>query len=124
MGTAFATVLVGAFTAYTLYIYVPTFINVTHETGVKIGAAVAAAFLVGFAALAWSLQNKPGNVDFLIATDSEMKKVNWTSRKELVGSTQIVVIFMFLVAFFLFAVDQIFGWLMYFMHVLKVSPLG
>ena len=42
--------------------------------------------------------NKPTNVDFLIATDSEMKKVNWTSRKELIGSTKVVIIFMFLIA--------------------------
>ena len=42
--------------------------------------------------------NKPTNVDFLIATDSEMKKVNWTSRKELIGSTKIVIMFMFMIA--------------------------
>ena len=48
--------------------------------------------------------NKPSNVDFLIATDSEMKKVNWTSRKELIGSTKVVIIFMFLIALFLFVV--------------------
>ena len=42
--------------------------------------------------------NKPTNVDFLIATDSEMKKVNWTSRKELIGSTKVVIVFMFLIA--------------------------
>ena len=42
--------------------------------------------------------NKPANVDFLIATDSEMKKVNWTSRKELIGSTKVVILFMFLIA--------------------------
>ena len=58
--------------------------------------------------------NKPANVDFLIATDSEMKKVNWTSRKELIGSTQVVIMFMFLIALFLFAVDEVWGWLMYF----------
>ena len=55
------------------------------------------------ALLAWRLMNKPANVDFLIATDSEMKKVNWTSRKELIGSTKVVIIFMFLIAFILFA---------------------
>src|SRR3712207_7866772 len=44
------------------------------------------------------LMNKPANVDFLIATDSEMKKVNWTSRRELIGSTKVVIVFMFLIA--------------------------
>ena len=36
--------------------------------------------------------NKPSNVDFLIATDSEMKKVNWTTKGELFGSTRVVVV--------------------------------
>jgi preprotein translocase subunit SecE len=126
VGTVGGAVLIGVFTAYNVYAYVPTFLpdKILHPMALKIAGAIAAAFAVGYAILCWRLLNKPSNVDFLIATDSEMKKVNWTSRKELVGSTQIVIIFMFLIAFFLFAVDQIFGWLMYLIHVLKVSPFG
>ena len=124
MGTVFGVLLIAAFTAFNIYQYVPTFVTTSHERGVKIGAVLAIVFLAGFAWLAWRLLNKPTNVDFLVATDSEMKKVNWTSRKELVGSTQIVIIFMFMVAMFLFAVDQVFWWLMYAIHVLKISPLG
>ena len=45
--------------------------------------------------------NKPSNVDFLVATDREMKKVNWTSRKDLIGSTKVVIVFMFLIALIL-----------------------
>ena len=80
-----------------------------------------------FAALmlfAWRMMNKPSNVDFLIATDSEMKKVNWTTRKELIGSTKVVVLFMLLTAFFLFAVDWVFHLIFYLAHVLKVPPPG
>jgi preprotein translocase subunit SecE len=68
------------------------------------------------------MMNKPNNADFLIATDSEMKKVNWTSRRELFGSTKVVIIFMFLIAFLLFAFDIIFGYLFYFLDVLKTKP--
>jgi preprotein translocase SecE subunit len=68
------------------------------------------------------LMNKPQNADFLIATDREMKKVNWTSRKELTGSTRIVIIFMFSIAFFLFTVDEIWGWLMYLAKVMTIKP--
>jgi preprotein translocase subunit SecE len=126
VGTVAGAVLIGALTAYNVDQYVPTFLpdSVSHPTGLKIAAAIAVLFALGYAYLCWTLLNKPANVDFLIATDSEMKKVNWTSRKELVGSTQIVIIFMFLIAFFLFTVDQIFGWLMYWIHVLQVSPFG
>jgi preprotein translocase subunit SecE len=66
--------------------------------------------------------NRPTNADFLIATDSEMKKVNWTSRKDLIGSTRVVIAFMFLIAFFLFAVDVIFGYFFYLIDVLKNKP--
>ena len=127
MGTVIGAVLIGAFTAYNIYAQVPTFLpdKVITPTALKIAGSRRRRLCASVcAAVAWHLMNKPAHVDFLIATDSEMKKVNWTSRTELIGSTKIVIIFMFLVAIFLFAVDQIFGWAMYFIHVLKVSPLG
>jgi preprotein translocase SecE subunit len=49
----------------------------------------------------------------------EMKKVNWTSRRELIGSTKVVVSFMFLTAIFLFAGDMIFRLLMQLIGVLN-----
>ena len=55
--------------------------------------------------LAWRLMNTPRNVNFLISTDSEMKKVNWTSREELFGSTRVVVLFLFAIALVLFLID-------------------
>ena len=34
---------------------------------------------------------KPRTVDFLIATEGEMKKVNWSTRREIIGSTTAVI---------------------------------
>ena len=82
----------------------------------------AAAFAIGYAALAWYLINKPSHVDFLISTDSEMKKVNWTSRRELIGSTKVVIVFMFLIAAILFVIDLFFGYIFYLFSVLKTKP--
>ena len=65
---------------------------------------------------------KPKTVDFLIATDSEMKKVNWTSKADLIGSTKVVIGFMFMIAFLLFALDVVFGYLFYFLSILKNRP--
>ena len=45
-----------------------------HRRSALVAASVGAAGRGG-------VINKPTNVDFLIATDSEMKKVNWTSRR-------------------------------------------
>lgn len=88
----------------------------------RVTMLICVVFLVLSSILVWKLINSPTNADFLIATDSEMKKVNWTSRKELVGSTKIVVFFMFVIAIVLFLVDIFFGYLFYFLHVLKSPP--
>jgi preprotein translocase SecE subunit len=90
----------------------------------NITLASCAGFLVGSALLVFWLMNKPTNADFLIATDSEMKKVNWTSRRELIGSTKVVIVFMFLIAGLLFLFDIDFGEMFYRIGVLKAPPLG
>jgi preprotein translocase SecE subunit len=85
---------------------------------------ICALFLIGFSLLTFILMNKPTNADFMIATDSEMKKVNWTSRKELIGSTKVVIGFMFLIAFLLFGLDVVFGYFFKLITVLKAGPFG
>jgi preprotein translocase subunit SecE len=96
------------------------------------GNQIAARVMLGVCAVAggaiawlcWSLMNRPSNVDFLIATDSEMKKVNWTSKKELIGSTKVVIFFMFLIAIVLFVLDMYFTRVFYLAGVLVAdSPL-
>jgi len=52
--------------------------------------------------------NKPNVVDFLVATETEMKKVSWSSRAELVGSTAVVIITVFALALFIYTADTIF----------------
>ncbi len=44
-------------------------------------------------------------VDFLISTDGEMKKVNWSSRKEVMGSTWVVLGACIFLTIVLFAID-------------------
>ncbi len=46
--------------------------------------------------------------DFFIATEGEMKKVSWSTKKEVIGSTKVVLAFTFLMASFLFVVDGAF----------------
>jgi preprotein translocase subunit SecE len=52
--------------------------------------------------------NKPNVVDFLVATETEMKKVSWSSRAELVGSTAVVIVTVFALALFIYTADTIF----------------
>jgi preprotein translocase subunit SecE len=84
---------------------------------------VTGGFMAVMVLLAFWIMNRPRSADFLIATDNEMKKVNWTSRKELIGSTKVIILFMFSIAIFLFLADIVFGYFFYYIDVLKTRPL-
>jgi len=125
MGTALGAGLLAALTANFLYQHMPIWLagGGVPQAKTKIYSIyIIAALMALFGLLVFWVMNKPRNADFMIATDSEMKKVNWTSRKELIGSTKVVIIFMFIIAFLLFAFDIIFGYLFYFIGVLKSKP--
>jgi len=72
-----------------------------------INLGVPAVFFVGVGILIYRLLNKPRTVDFLLATEGEMKKVSWSSRKEIIGSTKVVIVTSFIMAGVLFAVDLV-----------------
>ena len=84
------------------------------QVGVAVGVIVVFG-LLGYWILA--LNRKVG--DFLIATEGEMKKVNWTSRKEIIGSTKVVVVVMLSMAILLFMVDMFFMLIFNWIGVLK-----
>lgn len=71
------------------------------QFGVPIVLFAAAAFGI------FSLVNNERFADFLIATESEMKKVSWSSRAELIGSTVVVIVTVFILAAFIFGVDNV-----------------
>jgi preprotein translocase subunit SecE len=88
---------------------------------VSVCLGISGGVLAVFGFFFWRLMNKPSHVDFLIATDSEMKKVNWTTRKELIGSTKVVIFFVILISLVLFLLDLLFG---YFFQLIKVLEFG
>lgn len=57
--------------------------------GQALVAVVVTALLGGIGC--WLILIKPGVGEFMIATESEMKKVNWSSKKEITGSTWVVI---------------------------------
>lgn len=119
MGTVAGAALVILVTAYFLYTYMPTW-------GVprNVTLGVVSLVVVGLALVAFMVINKPVVADFLIATDGEMKKVNWTTRKELIGSTKVVILFVFLITLVLFLFDVFFGYMFKLIHVLQFGPFG
>jgi len=57
--------------------------------------------------VAYRLVNFPPFADFLIATEAELNKVSWVTRKRLVQDTVVVLVTMLLLTVFLFVVDLI-----------------
>lgn len=78
-------------------------------------------FAVVFGALAWhfTFVHRKAS-DFMIATEGEMKKVSWSSKGEVIGSTKVVILFTVLLAGLLFVVDILFQKLFTLIGVLRV----
>ena len=74
--------------------------------------------VVLFGLLVFRLVNRQRSADFLIATEGEMKKVSWSSRKEIVGSTKVVIVTTLILAVLLFGVDIIFTLAFRFMGII------
>ena len=55
----------------------------------------------------WRIANYPAFADFLIATEAELNKVSWTTRPRLIQDTIVVLITTFLLAVFLFSMDEL-----------------
>lgn len=75
-----------------------------------IQASGAGVVLLGGAILLyWLVGVRTNTAEFLIATDGEMKKVNWSTRKHIFDSTWVVILWSVLLAAGLFAVDAVFS---------------
>ncbi|MBX3364663.1 MAG: preprotein translocase subunit SecE [Phycisphaeraceae bacterium] len=70
----------------------------------------------------WFVGVNKRSSEFLIATDGEMKKVNWSTRKEVIGSTWVVIIACLLMASVLFVYDTVLSSFFKFVGVLERPP--
>lgn len=82
-------------------------------------AGVALLVLGGSILTYWLVGANVGISEFLIATDGEMKKVNWSTRRDIIGSTWVVIMWSVLIAGGLFAVDLAFSSFFKLIHVLQ-----
>jgi preprotein translocase SecE subunit len=73
---------------------------------IRFGIPSLVVVLIGL--LAFWMVNRPGSADFLIATEGEMKKVAWSGKKEVIGSTKVVIVTTLMIAMLLFGVDILF----------------
>jgi len=83
------------------------------------GVPLAFVVLIGGAAW-WLVFSHRASGDFMIATEGEMKKVCWSSKNEIIGSTKVVIMFTIMLALTLFAVDAFFQIVFTSIGVLKI----
>lgn len=55
--------------------------------------------------------NIPRFADFLVSVESELEKVTWPNRNEVVQATIVVLCMMFFLGVFLFLIDLVWTWL-------------
>jgi preprotein translocase SecE subunit len=86
--------------------------NLWVETLVPVGLCTVIGLV-----LFWLL-NRPGAADFMISAEGEIKKVSWSSRREITVSTMIVIFVVVFMAVLLYVADFTFTYL--FMHVIGI----
>jgi len=111
LGTGFTVAVVVAFGCWRLY----AMLEAT-DLGVWVTSLVPVAVLAVLAGVTYWLLNKATVADFMIAAEGELKKVNWSSRKEVAVSTLVVIIVVFIMAALLGTTDLVFS--LIFRHLL------
>jgi preprotein translocase subunit SecE len=79
-----------------------------YDQEIRVGVPVAV--LVVLAWVAFRVVNVPRFADFLIAVESELEKVVWPGRRQVMQSTIVVLVTMFFLGAFLFGVDFVWRW--------------
>lgn len=94
------------------------------ETGETARFLIPVVALIALAAWIFRLigQNRRV-VDFMVATEAEMRKVHWSSRREVLGATRVVIVVLLSMGLFLFVVDWIFIVFFQAIGVLRVQSL-
>jgi len=79
------------------------------DLGLWFETMVPAGLFVGLTLLVFWLVNRAAIADFMIAAEGEMKKVSWSSRKEVAVSTFIVIWVVIITALLLGVTDLVFN---------------
>lgn len=109
--------------AMALYQQLSSLINPKAPYYLGVSYGVATAFVVGLGAfLYWLVGLSRRTNDFFIATEGEMKKVSWSSRKDVIRSTKVVISGMLMFGALLFVADLAFMWFFHLLGVLQAFP--
>lgn len=89
----------------------PTIRSIPVDQMLYYRAGMAVGVIALFGLIVFLILNKPRIADFMIATEAEMKKVNWPSKKEIIGSTWVVICGTVFIALLLWLINLGFAWL-------------
>jgi len=103
--TFFAVVVISAFGCVTL----ASGTLMPYGKGIQVGLPLAVWAV--FCWIAFRLVNVPRFADFLVSVESELEKVTWPSRQEVIQATVVVLVTMFSLGLFLFLIDLLWTWL-------------
>jgi preprotein translocase subunit SecE len=112
VGTAIGVALIDIIIGYYTWVILDRQVAPDWPGKIYLAYSLPAALFAAVAVLMVWVLNKPTVVDFFIATESEMKKVSWSSRSELFGSTAVVIATVFMLAIIIYLVDIVFVWVM------------
>lgn len=114
---AFAIIAIGS--AHFLYEQLARVQNEWVQFLIPVGLLV----LIGYGIFRFLGQSR-SVVDFMIATEGEMKKVNWSTRREVLGATKVVIATVIALGLILFAVNICFIFLFESIGVLRIGMLA
>jgi preprotein translocase subunit SecE len=103
---------------YRLYQKLVAVVDITETAGLWITVVVPIVALLAVAAFLYWLVNKPTVADFLISAEGELKKVSFSSKKEITVSTFVVIAVVFLMTAMLGMADFCFN--LFFSSVLGI----
>lgn len=103
LGTGFTVAIVVAAGCWRLYEMLTA-----SDLSLWITTMVPAVILVAFSVGTYWMLNQSSVADFLIAAEGELKKVNWSSRREVAVSTLVVIIVVLLMSALLGMTDFVF----------------
>ena len=83
------------------------------------GGVATIVILIAAIFIYWIVGLKKQTVEFFIATEGEMQKVNWSTRREVIGSTWVVIGVSICITIVLFATDLVFSRFFQLINVLE-----
>lgn len=84
------------------------------------GSIAAVVILAGAWLIYRYVGTNPRSAEFLISTDAEMRRVNWSTRRDVIRSTLVVIAAAILLATSLFVIDVVFRQLFRWLDVMRV----